>query len=744
VTALAGIRPRWIELACFAALACVAALRWTALVSDPPAGGMTVAVLLATAGGAALVAVGGLRTSPVARWLLAGAVACSALAVGLLLVGLPARLLLPPNWTELAGNVNQSLDGLTDVPVPYAGADLWTRLAIILVAPLVVSLAALAAFWPTQRRAAGRICALVLLVALYLVAAAWARPGGQLASGALLLLVVAAWLWLPGLQAGRRLAALVAVALVAAVAVPAAALIEPGRALIDYRGWKLFSAQGLGFRWDQSYGPLNWPQQGTLVLEVASDQSHYWKATNLDSFDGVRWRRSSSSVAETVLGVPGGFDAERTPPRSGTDWVDRIRLSVRGLRSDFAIGAGTTLAVRETEATADGDGVWQIENELDPGDTYTALVYDPKPTAGEMRTAGTKFPEEARRYISFSLPGDSGPRTVDPGFWSPAGPRDVAAQVQGTAYEGMYALARQLALGAQTPYDAIDRIERYLRDAYDYRQDVPYHEFPLPEFVEEDRAGYCQQFSGTMALMLRMLGIPSRVAVGFSPGGRDPEENSFLVDDTDAHNWVEAFFPGTGWVTFEPTPAAAPASTQLNDAAPGLDDPALPGNQGDSLQLPDPREGSDFGSESERNPAVGPGSDRSGAEQLLVMVGLAGGLALLMVGAYVSRRIGTRRLDPDRLADSELRELAGILSRLGRPLGPGSTLLRAEDRLAELAGPPAAAYAARLRERRYRRPELPPPTLAERRSLRRALLGANGPRALLRVLRAMPPGGPRH
>src|SRR5262249_27398436 len=145
--------------------------------------------------------------------------------------------------------------------------------------------------------------------------------------------------------------------------------------------------------------------------------------------------------------------------------------------------------------------------------------------------------------------------------------------VQGTPYEAMYGLARQITAGATTPYDAAQRIELYLRDNFQYRQDVPNHAYPLPAFLGEDHAGYCQQFSGTMALMLRMLGIPSRVSTGFAPGGRDPEHNNSLVDDTDAHNWVEVFFPGIGWVTFDPTPPAAPASTQIDDNALGVTDP---------------------------------------------------------------------------------------------------------------------------------------------------------------------------
>src|SRR5262249_19060637 len=161
-------------------------------------------------------------------------------------------------------------------------ADVWTRLVILLAAPLAVGIAAFAAFWPTRRRAAGRICALVLLVALYLSAVAWRAPGRQLASGVLLLILVCAWLLLPSVTAGRRPAAAIAVLAAGAVAIPAAAAINPGRALVDYRHWGLLSANGHSFTWNQSYGPMTWPQRGTQMLEIASDGAHYWKATTLD------------------------------------------------------------------------------------------------------------------------------------------------------------------------------------------------------------------------------------------------------------------------------------------------------------------------------------------------------------------------------------------------------------------------------------------------------------------------------
>jgi transglutaminase-like putative cysteine protease len=747
MTALDELRSRRIELACFAALASVAALRWASLVEQRPAGRITVAVLLATAAGAGLASIGALALPRPVRTALLGAVALFAVLLGLVLVGLPARLLLPQHWGELTSNVDRSLNGLADVPVPYAGADVWTRLVIVLVAPLVVGLAALAAFWPSRHRLAGRICALVMLVALYMVAVAWDTPGRQLTSGLLLLLLVCAWLWLPGLKAGGRAGALVAVVLASVVAVPAAALVDPGRALIDYRHWGLFSANGLSFRWDQSYGPLTWPQKGTLLFEVASEHSHYWKATNLDYFDGVRWMRSASTVPEPALGEPLKFHPKGTPPRPDPEWVDRINFEVRSLSSDFAIGAGTVLSLGQTPARPAGDGTWEMTRELHPGNTYTALVYDPKPSAREMRNAGTHFPIQAKRYVDFNLASNSGTiRSVEPSFWGAAGPPPISDQVRDTPYVPMYALARRLAAGAQTPYDAITRIQNYLRTAYDYKQNIPHHAYPLPAFLSEDKAGYCQQFSGTMALMLRMLGIPSRVSAGFSPGGRDPERNNYLVDDTDAHNWVEVFFPGTGWVTFDPTPAAAPAATQLDDNALGVTKPTLPSDPGSAAQLPDPR-GSQVVHPRPSPPARGGALSAGSGSSLTgeILEGLAAALALLVmlaVGDYGYRRIRTHRLEPGRLAEAELVELDRGLRRLGRPLSPGATLLGAEEQLRDLAGSAAAGYASTLRERRYRCPDLPPPGMSERRSLRMALLRAVGPRGILRVLRAFPPGGP--
>jgi protein-glutamine gamma-glutamyltransferase len=743
VSAFAGDRSIRIELVCFAALAALVTLQWTSLVAHPPTGRITLAVLLATGAGAALAAIARLPGSRSTRWALAAIATGAAVCFGMVMVGLPARLLLPGHWDELGANVSRSLDGIGDIPVPYAGVDAWTRLLILLAGPLVVGLAAFAAFWPTRRRVAGRICALVLLVALYLVAVAWARPGRQIAGGAILLILIAAWLWLPGATPRSRGAAGIAIAATVIVAVPAAAALDTGRGLIDYRHWGLLSANGQSFRWDQTYGPLSWPQKGTRLLEVASEHTHYWKATNLNTFDGVRWVRSSAPGGEPALGEPLKFHPKAVPPRPDPEYVDRINIEDRGLSSDFAIGAGTVLALRQVQARPMPDAVWEMTHELRPGNSYTALIYDPQPSASVMRSVGTTDPAGAGRYTSFSLSGGpGGTRSIEVPPWSSAGPASIAEQVRGTPYEAMYALARRLAAGARNPYEAAQRIELHLRANYSYRQDVPNHAYPLPAFLAQDRAGYCQQFSGTMALMLRMLGIPSRVATGFAPGGRDPERNNFLVDDTDAHDWVEIFFPSIGWVTFDPTPPAAPAATQLDDNALGVTKSPTPTQKSSGPAFSHSTGADSPTPKQTAGGAGGPGHGGAGPSPVTVLAGVVAALTLGALGAYALRRRRRDRLDPDELAGAELQELDRALERLGSALPPGTTLLRAQGLLERYAGAPAADYARRLRDRRYRHPDAEPPGIGERRALRRALLGAAGRRSALRVLLSIPPGGP--
>jgi transglutaminase-like putative cysteine protease len=127
-------------------------------------------------------------------------------------------------------------------------------------------------------------------------------------------------------------------------------------------------------------------------------------------------------------------------------------------------------------------------------------------------------------------------------------------------------LAKRLRARAETPYEYVLAVNRLLSRGYTYTEHPPTPlpgVAPLEAFLFDTRAGYCQHFSAAMALLLRMGGVPARVATGFSPGGFSKRRDAWIVRDTDAHSWVEAWFDGYGWVTFDPTPSGTPARSQI-------------------------------------------------------------------------------------------------------------------------------------------------------------------------------------
>ena len=134
-----------------------------------------------------------------------------------------------------------------------------------------------------------------------------------------------------------------------------------------------------------------------------------------------------------------------------------------------------------------------------------------------------------------------------------------------------WALSQRLRSGANSPVDYVNAVEAYLGgDDFTYTEAPPAKARTLEGFLFDAKTGYCQQYSGAMALLLRMQGIPARVATGFTSGSYDRRSKEYVVRDLDAHSWVEAWFPTYGWVTFDPTPSAAPPRSQSGDRAAGL------------------------------------------------------------------------------------------------------------------------------------------------------------------------------
>lgn len=125
-------------------------------------------------------------------------------------------------------------------------------------------------------------------------------------------------------------------------------------------------------------------------------------------------------------------------------------------------------------------------------------------------------------------------------------------------------LAAEATTGAATAYDKAVAIERYLRTQFAYTLDLgnPSAD-PLAWFLFERRAGHCEYFASAMTVMLRTLQIPARYVTGFLPGEYNDVGSDFIVRASDAHSWVEVYFPGYGWIPFDPTPPSATAGRGL-------------------------------------------------------------------------------------------------------------------------------------------------------------------------------------
>jgi transglutaminase-like putative cysteine protease len=753
------------RLVAFAALGAFATAHWDMLVSNAPAG-RTLLVLLVATGGAAVL--GLLDRVPLPRsaiHALAAVAGVATLLLGLIAAGLPGRLLLPEHWGELADGLDRGLAGVQSVDWPYKGSDEWVRRTVLLGAPALLAIAATLTFWPTRRGAPVlRGGGLVALLLLYGTAVAEQDPGQPALRGLALLLLVGAWLWLPRLAAREAGIAAAVVAGVGVLSLPVAAALDNDRPWWDYHAWDWFgSGKVVTFDWTHEYGPLDWSRSGATMLNVKSDRPHYWKAETLDGFDGLRWYRTGT-LDDYQYGQElawAGTPANRTTwdyHEYNSDWDERIRVTVRSLSTEFVVGAGVVRDIEGIQATPSADGTTRLApgQRLEKGDSYTITAYAPNPTKAQMRHAPEGYVETLLRYTAVQLPNRGESATEGVALQGDAA-RDAAARNRQTAffplrgsepfdgsgraerlirrspYERMYEATQRLTATQPTAYDAVKNVERYLQDNFTYSERVPTRPIPLMGFLYEDARGYCQQFSGAMALMLRMAGIPARVAAGFSPGSYNKDTREYRVRDLDAHSWVEVWFTGIGWIPFDPTPARSPAESQssaLATSAAAADAGEVRTRQGVAA--------------SERGTDTGGSLDSGGGAGwvlpvLLLLVAAPVGIGAVVVMRRV-RRLHT--LGPAAVADAQLSELQRALVRLGWDVPASTTLLALERRLGRFAGPASERYAGALRANRYDPGAPAAPSLHERRAVRRELTrGSLVDR--LRGLLAIPPGAPR-
>jgi transglutaminase-like putative cysteine protease len=772
--------PSAARLGGFAALALLGALQWQRMVDGLSSGHAFLWVLVAAAAAAAVLWADRPRRF---RGTATLAVAVLALLAAYMAAGLDLDLLKPRRLDELGAGLAHGTEALASAQMPYRGADRWPSLTLQLLGALLCVLAGLLAFWPREGGRGYQFLSLALL--LVLVAAPVVSLGGTepVALGVVLTALTVCFLWLERLplKPGLGIAAMLALALTGAL--PLASAADGEEPWFDYKEFaeSLGPDEPLRFDWGHSYGDITWPRDGAEVLRVDARRPSYWKVADLDEFDGEGWvdtGSDSDGEADPALDLARDWQA-----RPG--WTETLRVSLRRIETANVIAAGTTLAVEDTGRPvrpSSEPGLWRSDRTLQGGDSYTVRAHVPKPspaqlaqsTSGvdprqsssldleiptevealppELEAAGDAAAQESRRRLfermrltaelrfePFEPFGRADPPRAT--YQTLARSNDGDAALDASPYAETWALAQRLMRESRTPYDYVVGVDRFLQDGFRYDETpdpVSPGRAPLDGFLFETKSGYCQHYSAAMAILLRMGGVPARVVTGFSPGGYSKRKQAWIVRDTDAHSWVEAWFDEFGWVTFDPTPAGTPARSQIA----ALERPPEPGEDSDDEDSDD-ASGSAPRTGGVRPDLLGPQSGQAGGGRAASADGgppwwsIAVPVALLVaLAAWLALRWRRRSMSPAAALDRAIAELEAALRRLGRPATAGLTLAQLEQRHGR--SPEAAAYLRALRAGRYA-PTSAAPTLRGRRALRRELGSGAGPRGRLRALWALPP-----
>jgi transglutaminase-like putative cysteine protease len=329
-------------------------------------------------------------------------------------------------------------------------------------------------------------------------------------------------------------------------------------------------------------------QPDVELFSVESEQPSYWRLTSLDQFDGQIWRQSySTSDAEGKL--PQAIDSA-----ARTDTVEQTFQILR-LASVWLPAAYEPVAVDTGADPADYDeqsSTLMVDRDVSDSDGYSYKVTSALPlwSAAELRAASTDVPKPIEDVYT-DLPGDFPDRVTQ--------------------------LANDVTADAATPYDKAVALQDYLRGpdfTYNINVGPGHSEDALQHFLFESREGYCEQFAGSYAVMARAIGLPARVAVGFTWGVRDRfEPDLYRVRGNHAHAWPEVYIGEYGWVPMEPTPGRGLPGGEAWTGFPGVQDDT--GGAAATLDRPETAAngpGGNAGSADSRAPGEGLGLDGIG------------------------------------------------------------------------------------------------------------------------------------
>ncbi len=274
-------------------------------------------------------------------------------------------------------------------------------------------------------------------------------------------------------------------------------------------------------------------QKGPLTARL------YFRGAAYDRYNGRSWTNSLAR-RHALERTSEGFVTATTQDNG------RVQESRAGLRQEIILdaldttvlfGASFVDSVRGNFSMVQADGMGALSLPYPPAIRFQySVLSTPDRLLDEERTlASLAYPDPVNGTF-LQLP-DLSPRVAD--------------------------LARQVTGQARTPYEKVVAVERHLRERYQYSLEVgpTIPVSPVEDFLFTRKSGYCEHYATAMVVMLRSLGIPARLVTGFLPGEWNDFGHYYTIRQRDAHAWVEVFFPGSGWVTFDPTPSVAPAGS---------------------------------------------------------------------------------------------------------------------------------------------------------------------------------------
>jgi transglutaminase-like putative cysteine protease len=568
-------------------------------------------------------------------------------------------------------------------------------------------------------------------VVVLVVGAAWPATlltdGRDLVRGAVIL--AAALLLLAGFRADAR-RTLVRAALLgtALVAVALAATTQPAVAkgqFLHWQKWDLYTqppkSVGVRYVWNSSYTGFRFPRKVTTVFKVkAPPRSVYWRSTTLDAFNGFRWMEDLRPTTPALF--DGRNDLTFNDPLVAADARDpkrwrRANIEIEGLADDHLVAPSVPVAYGSGfgEVTYAKGGIGIVAGGLRRGVHYDTWSYSPQPAPAQLARSKPEYPANVTRYLDLII------QHPAPAFGAPGRKQaferlmaDPTYREYFIAFRPLYDKAQSVIGRARSPYGAAVALESWFRQTgnFVYTQQPPRTRpnLELVDFLRTKR-GYCQHFAGAMALMLRSLGIPARVAAGFTSGTYDSANGTWTVTDHDAHAWVEVWFRGYGWLPFDPTPGRGSLSAPYTASSAAFDPAAAAAivagafasalstfNIHQEVSFGERGIGSPLGSaDARRAPAATGTAERGGSLGALLAVALAATLVLVALAKAARRRARYASRDPRRVAAACRAELRDFLADQGVPVpasaGPEDIVRALRERLQVDAAPFARALA---------------------------------------------------